>query len=212
MNLKPISSSDSNSSDTNGSGSGSSSSSSDIHEEGKEAIGPPAAGIRAVLDAMEGEEDEGKYDDVELEETECPLCHFMRASPCGRTWVRWEKCIHAHKSKDEDFVNPCARITLRLAECIQKHQDDFPPTLRNALLGGGAGGEEEEEEGEEGGKEEVGGKEEEKPALKGSLTVLHEEEEHEQEVALPGGVDVEVEEHDIFSQAPPSPPSGGGSP
>jgi hypothetical protein len=62
---------------------------------------------------MEGEEDEGKYDDVELEETECPLCHFMRASPCGPTWVRWEKCIHFHKSKEEDFVNPCARVTLR---------------------------------------------------------------------------------------------------
>lgn len=55
------------------------------------------------------------------------------------------------------------------------------------------------------------GKKEEKPALKGSLTLLHEEEEHEQERALSGGVDVEADEHDLFSQSPPSPPAGKGS-
>ncbi len=120
------------------------------HDESKgESDGPSVTDISKVLDAMEPE-DEARYDDVELEETDCPLCHFMRASPCGTTWVRWEKCIHCHKSKEEDFVGPCARITLRLAECIQKHQDDFPPTLRKALLGGGGGpGDEEEEEKEQ---------------------------------------------------------------
>ena len=50
-----------------------------------------------------------------------------------------------------------------------------------------------EEEGKEGGKEE-------KPVLKESLTVFHEEQEHEQEVALPGGVDVKAQ--DGFSEVP----------
>lgn len=120
------------------------------------------------------EEDEGRYDAVELEETECPLCHFMRASPCGATWVRWEKCIHFHKSKEEDFVGPCARVTLKLAECIQQHQNDFPPTLRNALLGGGdvedgEGDEAEEKDGAKG-VTEVGDKDRGEDILQSSPT------------------------------------------
>lgn len=81
-------------------------------------------------------EEDRKYDNVELEETDCPLCHFMRASACGPTWGRWERCIHYHKEKGEDFVGPCARVTLRLARCIEAHKASFPPVLRNALLGG----------------------------------------------------------------------------
>jgi hypothetical protein len=134
---------------------------------------PPAGDIAAVLSEME-EEDEGRYDAVELEETECPLCHFMRASPCGATWVRWEKCIHFHKSKEEDFVGPCARVTLKLAECIQQHQNDFPPTLRNALLGGGdvedgEGDEAEEKDGAKG-VTEVGDKDRGEDILQSSPT------------------------------------------
>lgn len=82
-------------------------------------------------------EEDRKYDHVELEETDCPLCHFMRASACGPTWGRWERCIHYHKEKEEDFVGPCARVTLRLARCIEAHKASFPLVLRNALLGGG---------------------------------------------------------------------------
>lgn len=92
----------------------------------------------ADIEEEETEEDR-KYDGVDLEETDCPLCHFMRASACGATWVRWEKCIHYHKEKEEDFVGPCSRVTLRLAQCIEKHKETFPPMLRNALLGGGKG-------------------------------------------------------------------------
>lgn len=104
------------------------------------------------LDDADIEEEEtaedAKYDGVELEETDCPLCHFMRVSACGPTWVRWEKCIHYHKEKEEDFVGPCSRVTLRLAQCIEKHKESFPPMLRNALLGGGGKGEAEADDDE----------------------------------------------------------------
>lgn len=127
------------------------------HQEGGKASKTkeiPASDISAALGGM-GEEDEGKYDNVELEETDCPLCHFMRASPCGQTWVRWEKCIHYHKEKEEDFVGPCGRVTLKLAECIQIHKDDFPPTLRQALLSGGEDDDVEEGDKGEEAKEQV---------------------------------------------------------
>lgn len=119
-----------------------------LEEEGEEGHGHAAATDPKINGPEEEEETEEdrRYDDVELEETDCPLCHFMRASPCGRTWARWEKCIHFHKEKEEDFVGPCSRVTLRLAQCIEAHKEGFPPMLRNALMGGGKDGADEEEE------------------------------------------------------------------
>ncbi len=115
-----------------------------VEEDGGEEHGEQGPGSSLLPGAAINEEEEdaedaedAKYDGVELEETDCPLCHFMRASACGPTWSRWEKCIHYHKEKEEDFVGPCSRVTLRLAQCIERHKDGFPPMLRNALLGGG---------------------------------------------------------------------------
>jgi hypothetical protein len=84
---------------------------------------------------------EPDYSSVEIEENPgCPLCRFMRASPCGGTWVTWEKCLAYHKERDEDFVGPCSHFTLELAECINREKDSFPTPLRRSLgLEGGEG-------------------------------------------------------------------------
>ena len=76
------------------------------------------------------------YSDVEIDlDPACPLCQFMRASPCGDIWITWEKCVEYHKSRDEDIVKPCSKFTLDLIDCILKNQDDFPEPLKRQLMG-----------------------------------------------------------------------------
>ena len=76
------------------------------------------------------------YSDVEIDlDPACPLCQFMRASPCGDIWITWEKCVEYHKSRDQDIVKPCSKFTLDLIDCILKNQDDFPEPLKRQLMG-----------------------------------------------------------------------------
>lgn len=113
---------------------------------------------------MQGEAAVLDYESMEIEtSTTCPLCKFMRESPCGRHWVcmwqrvallpracrvnsecrarcaggqvTWEKCVAYHKDRGEDFVGPCHHFTAHLGACMAREADSFPPPMRRC--GGG---------------------------------------------------------------------------
>jgi hypothetical protein len=91
--------------------------------------------------------DLSRYDGVQLPaETTCPLCRHMRESPCGRHWVRWEKCVEHHKRAGEDYVRPCYTLTMMVAICINDHPEAFPLEMRADLAGSGDDDDEDSEQ------------------------------------------------------------------
>ena len=63
---------------------------------------------------------------------ECPLCAYMKQSPCKDAFTAWEDCLNACEAEGgEDherqtrFMETCAAQTLGLKECVDKYPEFF---------------------------------------------------------------------------------------
>ena len=54
------------------------------------------------------------------DEEECPLCRFMKKSPCGNHFRRWQMCVDRYRESG-DFAEKCASQTISLGKCSEKH-------------------------------------------------------------------------------------------
>lgn len=63
---------------------------------------------------------------AEDEETGCGFCLFMRSSPCGNHFRRWERCVASNKGDDASgnpkFVKECYAATEGMQLCIARNQ------------------------------------------------------------------------------------------
>lgn len=71
---------------------------------------------------------------------ECPLCAYMKQSPCKEPFTAWEDCLNASDAlggTDEErsarFISRCKMETLALKECVDKYPEFF-----GNMFGGGA--------------------------------------------------------------------------
>mmetsp|Transcript_27968 Transcript_27968/g.96227 ORF Transcript_27968/g.96227 Transcript_27968/m.96227 type:complete len:265 (+) Transcript_27968:30-824(+) len=81
---------------------------------------------------------------------ECPLCAYMKQSPCRDVFILWEDCLNDCDAqggddgvRQERFMSTCSAPTLALKDCVEKYPDVF-----GEMFGGGppAAGDDEEEE------------------------------------------------------------------
>ena len=63
---------------------------------------------------------------------ECPLCAFMKQSPCKDVFTEWEDCLNACEAQggtDDErqtrFIESCAAQTLQLKECVDQYPEFF---------------------------------------------------------------------------------------
>mmetsp|Transcript_3613 Transcript_3613/g.4914 ORF Transcript_3613/g.4914 Transcript_3613/m.4914 type:complete len:217 (-) Transcript_3613:2082-2732(-) len=71
----------------------------------------------------EEEEDEDWSDlppEDEDTEDECPLCRFMKKSPCGNHFRRWQMCVDRYRESG-DFAEKCSKETIGLGRCSETH-------------------------------------------------------------------------------------------
>jgi len=71
----------------------------------------------------EEEEDEDWSDlppEDEDTEDECPLCRFMKKSPCGNHFRRWQMCVDRYR-EGGDFAEKCSKETIGLGRCSETH-------------------------------------------------------------------------------------------
>jgi len=99
-------------------------------------LGTAAAAVAitpARCDAGPGPEaDDIDWSDLQTapdEDTGCSFCHFMRESPCGNHFRRWERCVAENKGDDKDgnalFVSKCFEPTKGMQECIVRNQQYY---------------------------------------------------------------------------------------
>ncbi|GMI05477.1 hypothetical protein TrRE_jg2643, partial [Triparma retinervis] len=78
-----------------------------VHDEEVEEADPLPPGPK-----LDPEED---WSDLsEDEPTGCSLCIFMRGSPCGNHFRRWDKCV---KANPEDYTKTCFDVSKKMFEC-----------------------------------------------------------------------------------------------
>mmetsp|Transcript_20732 Transcript_20732/g.31707 ORF Transcript_20732/g.31707 Transcript_20732/m.31707 type:complete len:224 (-) Transcript_20732:89-760(-) len=63
---------------------------------------------------------------------ECPLCAYMKMSPCKDVFIKWEDCLNAceaqggsDEERQERFVSTCVSQTVALKECVDQYPDFF---------------------------------------------------------------------------------------
>ena len=66
-----------------------------------------------VKDEKKGETDDG--------EDECPLCRFMKRSPCGDVFRQWQNCVDNHRESG-NFPEMCSEQTINLGKCSSEHE------------------------------------------------------------------------------------------
>ena len=56
-----------------------------------------------------------------VSDSECAYCKFMRSSPCGAEFSRWEKCFDSAPAGRHERI--CRKLSAKLKRCVERHPD-----------------------------------------------------------------------------------------